>query len=98
MISRCYSILAPNGKLIMVGQPKFDQDVKFVNFSKNFSDRLNFSILSNCCETESLELQKGSCVQNITERLDEVTKRKRGWRRTKLSDDWINFTQHTFFF
>ena len=42
MISKCYSILAPKGKLIMVGQPKFDQDVKFMNFSKNFSGKQLF--------------------------------------------------------
>lgn len=36
VISKCYSILAPQGKLIMVGQPKFDQEIKLSNISKNF--------------------------------------------------------------
>jgi len=39
VISKCYSILAPRGKLIMVGQPKFDQDVRLLNIAKNFSGK-----------------------------------------------------------
>ena len=39
VIGKCYSILAPQGKLIMVGQPKFDQDVKLQNITKNFSGK-----------------------------------------------------------
>ena len=42
VINKCYSILAPDGKLIMVGQPKFDREIKLSNISKIFAGKQLF--------------------------------------------------------